>query len=319
VPPYARRPGLTVWTYAVIPLIRVVIKMMCQSSGSLLSPSPASSKPFVPLACEYCHFKVPMTPCSNIFRQKNMQHLFFKIRRSNTLYTVVEDEEKPLNGRSRQDHDDLTQHQAQQVVAITTELAKARRLLLILWGVVIFAAVLLCCVTALCVRLSLNDTRTQAGASSSGIETCGTSVTEALSLGCTVDLLSRSWLPQGCSRFGSEEFETEILSWDNYTANGWGWGIFADGAASRALSLEELGRYAETGQKWFELQRPHLLHCAWLLKRVADVFANGGRVDTVSRMFLHTGHCIDTLYENAIKAEDLDVVALRGNIRFGKC
>jgi hypothetical protein len=83
--------------------------------------------------------------------------------------------------------------------------------------------------------------------------------------------------------------------------------------------MEEIGEYAESGLKWYGTERQHLLHCAWLLKRVLDAYENGKKLDAVTQMWKHTGHCVDTLHMSSIKEDGLDEISLTGNVRFGIC
>jgi hypothetical protein len=143
---------------------------------------------------------------------------------------------------------------------------------------------------------------------------CGSSIAEAKALGCSFDILSKAWLPNDCTRLGAEEYLKDSRSW-NHT----GWGIYADRAQTRELTLEQLQEYADSGLKWYGTEREHLVHCAWGLKRVLDAYAKGKRMDVVIQRLGHTYHCVDRLYMSAVKANDLDVVLGKGNIRFGHC
>jgi hypothetical protein len=145
-------------------------------------------------------------------------------------------------------------------------------------------------------------------------EGCGKSIAEAKSLGCSFDILSKAWLPKGCSRLGSEEYLRDSWSW-NHT----GWGIYVDRHQTRELTLEDLMDFADSDLKWYGTEREHLVHCAWGLKRVLDGYVNGGRLDYTIQQLHHTTHCVDRLYMSAVKAPDLDVVLGKGNIRLGIC
>ncbi|KAM7189204.1 hypothetical protein V8F33_010206 [Rhypophila sp. PSN 637] len=143
---------------------------------------------------------------------------------------------------------------------------------------------------------------------------CGSSIAQAKAFNCRFDILSKAWLPQECTDLGNDEYLTDSWSW-NHT----GWGIYADRWQTRELTLEELSQYADSGLKWYGTEREHLVHCAWGLKRVLDAFWNGKKLDFVIQQLHHTTHCVDRLYMSAIKADGLDIVLGKGNVRFGHC
>ncbi|KAK4209615.1 hypothetical protein QBC37DRAFT_377883 [Rhypophila decipiens] len=143
---------------------------------------------------------------------------------------------------------------------------------------------------------------------------CGSSIAQAKAFNCRFDILSKAWLPQECTDLGNDEYLTDSWSW-NHT----GWGIYADRWQTRELTLEELSQYADSGLKWYGTEREHLVHCAWGLKRVLDAFWHGKKLDFVIQQLHHTTHCVDRLYMSAIKADGLDIVLGKGNVRFGHC
>ncbi|KAM7187286.1 hypothetical protein V8F20_011041 [Naviculisporaceae sp. PSN 640] len=143
---------------------------------------------------------------------------------------------------------------------------------------------------------------------------CGSSIAQAKARNCRFDILSKAWLPQECTDFGNDQYLADSWSW-NHT----GWGIYADRWQTRELTLEELSEYADSGLKWYGTEREHLVHCAWGLKRVLDAFWYGKKLDFVIQQLHHTTHCVDRLYMSAIKADGLDVVLGKGNVRFGHC
>lgn len=143
---------------------------------------------------------------------------------------------------------------------------------------------------------------------------CGSSIAQAKSRNCRFDILSKAWLPQECTDLGNDEYLADSWSW-NHT----GWGIYADRWQTRELTLEELSEYADSGLKWYGTEREHLVHCAWGLKRVLDAFWFGKKLDFVIQQLHHTTHCVDRLYMSAIKADGLDIVLGKGNVRFGHC
>lgn len=187
-----------------------------------------------------------------------------------------------------------------------------RRKIRILYAILTTLTFLLLCLTSLCIRAAIHHPIPRPAHR----HHCGRTVAEAKSLGCTFDLLSRSWLPKDCSRFGNEEFIQGLRS---FPGNHTGWGIYRDREQTYELTMDEIGEYAESGLKWYGTERQHLLHCAWMLKRVLNAYLNGKKVDGVTKEFLHTGHCVDTLHGSTIREADLDRISLRGNVRFGIC
>lgn len=149
---------------------------------------------------------------------------------------------------------------------------------------------------------------------------CGSSIAQAKTRNCRFDILSKAWLPQDCTPYGNEEYLRDSWSWKNDSSVGnVGWGIWADRWQTKELTIDELAAYADSGLKWYGTEREHLVHCAWGLKRVLDAYWYGKKLDFVIQQLHHTTHCVDRLYMSAIKADGLDIVLGKGNIRFGHC
>lgn len=233
---------------------------------------------------------------------------FISWTRYRRKYIEVKEEEKPFTSSSP----DGSTADPSEIDVSLSEFSQLRRRVKILFAFSITLATLLLCLTSLCIRVTISKPVRQPVHR----HHCGRTVAEAKSLGCTFDLLSRSWLPKDCSRFGGEEF---IQGLRGFPGNHTGWGIYRDRQQTYELTMEEIGEYAESGLKWYGTERQHLLHCAWTLKRVLNAYLNGKKVDGVTKEFVHTGHCVDTLHGSTIREGDLDRISLSGNVRFGIC
>lgn len=146
---------------------------------------------------------------------------------------------------------------------------------------------------------------------------CGRSIKEALSLNCTYDHLSKSWLPDFCPRDLNQEF---ILTSENGTE----WKYFRDREATIEIkdifSLAHLG----PGEMWFSTKREHIAHCRYMILRLHRALERAClgdfRMDATLQTYAHTEHCVGMMYDMASKAVDVDSgMGSNGDVVFGTC
>lgn len=146
--------------------------------------------------------------------------------------------------------------------------------------------------------------------------TCGHSVEEARSLGCTFDELSKAWLPPECPRFGGTEYVDAGYAF----GNGSSWKYYTDRHGTEEYSLEDVTKITRGGLYW-TTRREHAHHCAWMLIRMAHVFKTDGRRDQLVQLTGHAHHCAKKLLDMALEGPEpqLDEIAVKGDVGFGHC
>lgn len=148
---------------------------------------------------------------------------------------------------------------------------------------------------------------------------CGTTVAEAVSAGCTFDMLSKAWLHPKCPRFGEQEYLDSSQSLINESS----WSYWRDPDGSNELSQYELSQLTENkpGEtwSWAGTDREHVVHCTYIIIRLAEAYNKGARVDGLTANFPHTKHCVLMMMRKAMWAPDLDRIATRGDVILGSC
>ncbi|KAK0644007.1 hypothetical protein B0T16DRAFT_416986 [Cercophora newfieldiana] len=113
---------------------------------------------------------------------------------------------------------------------------------------------------------------------------CGTSITEAKSLGCKYDIFLNNWVPPPCY---DEEWITEYQD-DN------SWAAFADEALTQRLTPAEM----EGRDFYYTSLRDHINHCALMWnKQFWALYEERSALDTVIASPWHTEHCAQFLMD----------------------
>ena len=139
---------------------------------------------------------------------------------------------------------------------------------------------------------------------------CGQSVTEAIARGCTFDSLSDLWLPPKCSR----KYQDEYLSFNEDRP----WRYWADKEGHSEISNRS--SYIN-GLVYYSNQEDHLVHCAFMIMRLADSMETGapfGRDDR-STVTEHLSHCSQALLFAALQGPGLDAVSTKTRSGIGHC
>jgi hypothetical protein len=148
---------------------------------------------------------------------------------------------------------------------------------------------------------------------------CGNRIEEAEAAGCTFDLLSKTWLPGNCTRYGTEEY-IHAAADINQTR----WQYWEDGERARELDDQQLSLLSQRNetnerQLWASTDREYLTHCAWMIIRLAHAQMTGDRVDTATTNFDQTKQCALAMLQKAMSAPNLDAIFTRGGISLGSC
>ncbi|KAI1203432.1 hypothetical protein F5X97DRAFT_340614 [Nemania serpens] len=153
---------------------------------------------------------------------------------------------------------------------------------------------------------------------------CGSTIEEARALQCKFDQLAKAWLPPSCPRYGLQEFLDAGYAFggSNTTTIGEQWLYWKDKYKTQPISIEELSLLATNGgaeAAYWMTAREHMTHCAWMLIRMAYVFAAGERRDLLVSNFPHAKHCALFMLDRGLEGPRVDEVTARGNVVYGSC
>lgn len=138
--------------------------------------------------------------------------------------------------------------------------------------------------------------------------TCGDTIEEAKTRGCSYDPLTLTWLPWQCSREGAAGFAT--------AEDGHAFHYYAD--RHKATEIHDLGSRLGTNIYW-STAGEHLAHCAFIIIRKATSQETGEPLDHLSASLHHTRHCALMLLEAARFSPHFDQINTVGNITLGSC
>ncbi len=102
--------------------------------------------------------------------------------------------------------------------------------------------------------------------------------------GCSFDMLSKAWLPAECPRYGTEEY---VHASRDFNMSHWYY--FTDPEGSAEYDHRELPYKVSNlpGEKWVwtGTDREHMVHCAWIIIRLAHAYKMNHRVDILTANF----------------------------------
>lgn len=174
------------------------------------------------------------------------------------------------------DFDSLAQHPERS----TTRLSKSASVL-VLSIILASALVLVVLVSLVASRKAHQNTLAH-----KGTRHCGNSSAEAVSLGCTWDQLSWSWLPPGCPHYANEEF-MRAEDWKYYTDP------LGKQEAIGALWTHALDNHVEL----YGERREHLTHCVYMFLSLGQIIRDGTPYHQRISSYEHVHHCSGILLE----------------------
>jgi hypothetical protein len=130
---------------------------------------------------------------------------------------------------------------------------------------------------------------------------CGTSREEAISLGCSFDQLTATWLPASCSR----KYEAEFL-------NTTGMGYYTSVHSTQAVDFSKL----EFNTTYHSNRVHHVAHCLYMFLRLGDKYSP---VDGMTLDEHHQKHCISLILREMEYSPRANVVKDPGHIKPGTC
>lgn len=122
---------------------------------------------------------------------------------------------------------------------------------------------------------------------------CGNSADEAISLGCTFDQMTWSWLSPKCPRYASAEF----LAADD-------WKYYVD-PHNRVLASSENWTMALNNQvPLYTERREHVSHCVYTFLSLAEIIRDGTETHPRLSSYGHIKHCTMVVLESLKRDKD---------------
>ncbi|KAK1975433.1 hypothetical protein LZ30DRAFT_605642 [Colletotrichum cereale] len=121
---------------------------------------------------------------------------------------------------------------------------------------------------------------------------CGSSVAEAVSLGCKYDSLSSAWLPQHCRDDElTDEFNNQIPK-----EFGGSWPYYLDmNDTSRVVTEEEIAAQADREDIYYTVHKYHIAHCIFNWMREHRAAEGRSFLPRGSSGIQHPRHCYDVV------------------------
>ena len=110
-------------------------------------------------------------------------------------------------------------------------------------------------------------------------ESCGNSSHEALSLGCSFDVIAFAWLPERC-------FDKELVD-DFLALRDWSWYLDAGAQQTADFASVAAGAYDEL----YVTQEYHMYHCTYMWRKMHRAILAGRVLDGYIGDMHHTAHC----------------------------
>ncbi|KAK9422660.1 hypothetical protein SUNI508_00523 [Seiridium unicorne] len=124
---------------------------------------------------------------------------------------------------------------------------------------------------------------------------CGNTAAEALSLGCTLDQMTWSWLSPSCPRYASSDFESAENEPFRYYVDPHN-AVLAEGS-NWTLALDNQVRlYTE--------RREHVTHCMYTFLSLAQIIRDGTETHPRLSSYEHIHHCVKVVLESVRRDKD---------------
>jgi len=151
---------------------------------------------------------------------------------------------------------------------------------------------------------------------------CGNSLATAHARGCSFDQMSKLWMPPGCPNYGLDQYMSAASSIPNNTDGNWH--FYRDRYPTSEMSVLEMADMADMpigtdDNRWFTTDGEHIVHCTWLLIRMAHAYNAGQRRDGFGTNFHHSKHCASYLMDHALQSPDVNEIRTSGSVGFGWC
>lgn len=135
-------------------------------------------------------------------------------------------------------------------------------------------------------------------------ETCGNSSSEALSLGCSFDIISFAWLPARC-------FDQELVN-QFLAIRDWKWYLDTEGQQTVDLASVAAGQY----EQLYVTQEYHMYHCTYMWRKMHRALLAGNVVDGYIGDIHHTAHCEMQILD---RSRPLDAISTSIYTKYASC
>ncbi|KUJ09435.1 uncharacterized protein LY89DRAFT_287906 [Mollisia scopiformis] len=130
---------------------------------------------------------------------------------------------------------------------------------------------------------------------------CGRSREEAISLGCSFDQLTATWLPASCSR-----------KWEDEFLNTSGMGYYTETHATEPVDFSKL----EFNTTYHSNRVHHVAHCLYMFLRLGD---KDSPLDGMTLDPHHQKHCVSLILREMEYSPRANIVKDPGHIKPGTC
>lgn len=151
---------------------------------------------------------------------------------------------------------------------------------------ILVSTLVFCALLAIAIFDTENATEAKAyklAAQQDRTKNCGASRAEAIARKCAFDVMSFSWLPQGCY---DADLTQQFLAMRNWT-----WTTEEDGKLVVPFDEVIQGLHSELYVTW----EYHIFHCAFAWRKFHRALESGVAVDSYLANVNHTHHCSETL------------------------
>ena len=128
-------------------------------------------------------------------------------------------------------------------------------------------------------------------------ESCGNSSREALSLGCSFDVMTFAWLPDRC-------FDKELVD-DFLALKDWNWYLDVGGQQTADSASVVAGAY----DKVYVKNEYHMYHCTYMWKKMHRATLAGKVLDGYIGDMHHTAHCEMQILDRSRALDRIDTAA----------
>ena len=138
---------------------------------------------------------------------------------------------------------------------------------------------------------------------------CGKSSAEALTLGCSFDQLTWSWLPPECPHYANDEFVNDTTG---------PWIYYPDPYSMKPITEEQWAQVLDGELMVFGQRREHVTHCIFNFLSIAQIVRDGSTKYTEKLVeYEHIHHCAMMLLDIVRKEEGWDrVQTIVGTVSF---
>lgn len=208
----------------------------------------------------------------------NQMHFLKSISRWRSSYDRIEAHGKENDDAQFKDSENLAECQVEGCERLRRQLPVLKFLSYL--GIALCG---LCVISIIAIQKQRGESRQS---NQSVLKPCGNSSAEALSLGCSWDQLTWSWLPPSCPHYANDEF-MKAEQWVYYT----------DRHGQEAAVGENWARALDNEIPLWGERREHLTHCVYVFLSLGQIIRDGTPYHSRLVQYGHLSHCSHILLE----------------------